>query len=81
MFFYPYQFRFLFSPSPCHIRLRVCWVVIFFMLFMENLRGPPGGGLLSCLRGTQDNNSAQNLGASSVLYLAGPRSAPLGVLQ
>ena len=51
------------------------------MLFMENLRGPPGGGLLSCLRGTQDNNSAQNLGASSVRTLGGSNSAPLGVLQ
>ena len=79
MFIYPYSF--LFSPSPGHIRLRVCWVVRFFMLFMENLRGPPGGGLLSCLRGTQDNNSAQNLGASSVRKLVSSNSAPLGVLQ
>ena len=61
--------------------MRVCWVVIFFMLFMENLRGPPGGGLLSCLRGTQDNNSAQNLGASSARKLGGSNSAPFGVLQ
>ena len=79
MFFYPYYF--LLSPSPCHIRLRVCWVVGFFMLFMENLRGPPGGGLLPGLRGTPANNSAQNLGASSVRKLVSSNSAPLGVLQ
>ena len=56
-------------------------MVLFFMLMMENLRSPPGGGPLSCLRGTQDNNSAQNLGASSVRTLGGSNSAPLGVLQ
>ena len=54
-------FQSFFSPSPCHIRLRVCWVVVFLLLFMENLRSPPEGGPLSCLRETQDNNSAQNL--------------------
>jgi hypothetical protein len=45
------------GPHP----LRVCWMVIFFLLMMENLRSPPEGGPLSCLRETQDNNSAQNL--------------------